>query len=105
MIRVAWGDGALSRQEADRALACVSENVRDAVARIVNEEAARAGISVALLMGRSRTRPYAHARMRAMGRAYEETMMSLPEVGRYFDNRAHTSVLHAVRWYREQVKA
>lgn len=106
MIKVGWGNKALAPREVDAALATLDTGptIIDVVNKIVLEEAARARIGVNVLMGRSRMQHIAHARMRAMARVYEETMMSMPEVGRHFDNRDHTTVLHAVKWYREQVK-
>lgn len=96
----------LSPREVDAALATLDTGptIIDVINKIVLEEAALARISVTALMGRSKMRHIAHARMRAMARVYETTMMSLPEVGRHFDHRDHTTVLHAVNWYREQTK-
>lgn len=58
---------------------------------------AHPGVSVKDILGRSRRRVVAQARQEAMARCRELTRKSLPEIGRYFGGRDHTTVLHAVR--------
>lgn len=56
------------------------------------------GIHLADLKGDRRTREVVVPRQVAMRRIYEERGdISLPEIGRYFGGRDHTTVLHAVR--------
>jgi len=66
--------------------------------RIIAEEAASAGLSVADIKGPRRTRVVAFARHAAMARVYmERPDLSLPQIGRLFGGRDHTTVLHAVK--------
>jgi chromosomal replication initiator protein len=44
-----------------------------------------------------RSREVARPRQVAMYLAYEQTPKSLPEIGRRFGNRDHTTVIHAIR--------
>jgi hypothetical protein len=54
-------------------------------------------ISVNALLAHRRTHPLVRCRQIAMWLAKTLTLQSLPEIGRRFANRDHTTVLHAVR--------
>ncbi len=54
------------------------------------------GVSLADLNGRSLTRPIARPRQVAMYLAREMTARSLPEIGRMFGGRDHSTVRHAI---------
>jgi hypothetical protein len=55
------------------------------------------GITVNALLAHRRTHPLVRCRQIAMWLAKTMTLQSLPEIGRRFANRDHTTVLHAVR--------
>ena len=65
--------------------------------RIVAEVAGQFGLTVEQVRGRQGRNALARARHEAMWRCYRETRHSLTAIGRYFDGRDHTTVLHAVR--------
>ena len=54
------------------------------------------GVSIADLVGPSRTQPLARARQVAMYLCRELTDLSLPKIGRVFGGRDHTTVLYAI---------
>jgi chromosomal replication initiator protein len=55
------------------------------------------GIKITDLRGESRSRPFARPRQIAMYLCKSLTTKSLPDIGRAFGGRDHTTVLHAVR--------
>lgn len=55
------------------------------------------GIEVSDLVGPSRQRVFSHPRQVAMYVARKRTAKSLPDIGRAFGNRDHTTVMHAQR--------
>lgn len=67
------------------------------MARIVNRVSALFAVSPQDLTGPSRMRTLATARRLAMYLARDLTRASLPQIGRFFGNRDHTTVLHACR--------
>lgn len=66
------------------------ENIQKTVAEYYN-------IRLAELSGKSRSRSIARPRQIAMALAKELTSKSLPEIGKVFGGRDHTTVLHACR--------
>ena len=56
------------------------------------------------LRGQSRTKDTAQARQIAMYQIRRLTNMSLKEIGREFDNRDHTTVLHSIDRIEKQIK-
>lgn len=54
-------------------------------------------LSVADILGKTKTRPVAHARQIAMYLTRSLTELSLPGIGKAFGNRDHSTVLHACR--------
>lgn len=66
---------------------------------IVIQEAERAGIRIADLLGRGRVKVLVAARQAAMVRCREEFGWSMPVIGRQF-GRDHTTVLHAIRQHQ-----
>lgn len=52
-----------------------------------------------------RARPIARPRQVAMYLSRQLTTMSLPEIGRHFGNRDHTTVMHAIRKIAEMILA
>lgn len=67
------------------------------VAHIQREVAAFFRISVAEMVSQHRARSVARPRQVAMYLAKKLTQKSLPDIGRRFGNRDHTTVIHAVR--------
>jgi chromosomal replication initiation ATPase DnaA len=67
---------------------------------IIAQTSAKYGVSVIDMKSARRTR-YAltQARFEACWRARRETLLSLPQIGRFLGNRDHTTVLHAVKQY------
>ena len=57
----------------------------------------RTGVPVDAILGRERRSAIAAARHEAVWRVHEATKWSLPRVGRFFDDRDHTTVLHSLR--------
>ncbi len=57
---------------------------------------ARFGVTLIDLLSDRRDRPTAKARQVAMWLARHATLHSLPEIGRHFGRRDHTTVMHAV---------
>lgn len=70
------------------------------MADIIAQTAAKYGVTVIDMKSARRTR-YAlmQARFEACWRARNETLLSLPQIGRFLGNRDHTTVLNAVRKY------
>ena len=64
---------------------------------IIRECAAEAGLPVAALKSASRKQVIVNARHKAMYRIRTETTFTLPQIGRFFGNRDHTTVLHGCR--------
>lgn len=69
--------------------------------RIVLDVAARAGIPIEDVMGRSRSRSVVAARQDAMHAAYATGKYSFPAIGDFFE-RDHTTVMHAVSAAQER---
>jgi hypothetical protein len=68
---------------------------------IIKLVALKHGVSVATMLGPSRSRPMVAARYEAIGLIYTHCRaMSLLEMGRLFGGRDHTSILHALRKMR-----
>lgn len=61
-------------------------------------------ISVQDLCSKTRTKEIANARQTAMFLCRELTSLSLPEIGRKFGNRDHTTVLHACEKIRKELE-
>jgi len=60
-------------------------------------------INLDLLVGKSRMRQVAEARMLAMYFVREYTNLSLKTIGIYFGGRDHSTVVHACKWVEEQL--
>lgn len=71
---------------------------------IQNKVCAHYGIKIADLRGESRTRALARPRQIAMYLCKMLTTKSLPDMGRAFGGRDHTTVLHAVRKVEELMR-
>lgn len=63
---------------------------------ILTEVAAKHGVTVTMLLSHRRPPHIVRARHEAYWRAHEETMASLPEIGRAY-NRDHTSIMFGVK--------
>lgn len=64
---------------------------------IIETVADSEGLTPADILGPSREKPHVRARQRGMYLARQATDRSLPELGRRFGGRDHTTVLHALR--------
>jgi hypothetical protein len=69
---------------------------------IVEDVAARFGLTAADLIGPRRTREYAYARHMAMAEVRAARRLSLPAIGRMFGGRDHTTVIHGIRCHQER---
>lgn len=99
VARVGSGLGRLSLDEAQAILrpnlACVDKKVTvDQIQKVVAEHF---GLKQADLVSERRARAVARPRQAAMWLTKQVTTRSLPDIGRRFGGRDHTTVLHAVR--------
>jgi chromosomal replication initiator protein len=62
------------------------------------------GVKISDLQGKKRNKSIAFPRQVCMFLARRHTRFSLEEIGGYFGNRDHTTVLHAVRSIDEDIK-
>lgn len=69
---------------------------------IAIQVADRHGLTLEDLRGPCRRREVAWPRQEAMAAVYANCRVSLPWVGRFFGNRDHTTVLHAIRRVAER---
>lgn len=69
------------------------------------EVAARHGSTIAELRGCSRQRCVAWARQEAFAEIYSLGRFSLPQIGRFFGDRDHTTVLFGIRRHKERLAA
>ena len=95
--------GSLGLDEAQRLL---SANLRSGDKRVTVDDIQKAaaehfGLKQADLISACRTRAIARPRQAAMWLAKQLTTRSLPDIGRRFGGRDHTTVLHAVRRIEE----
>lgn len=67
------------------------------IENIIDIAAGSEGLTSADILGPLRLKPHVRARQRAMYLARQATDRSLPELGRRFGGRDHTTVLHALR--------
>ena len=101
----------LSRNEITLELAqeCLSDLLRTAGRRITIDAIQRKvaehyELRLSDLLGPRRTRSIARPRQMAMYLAKRLTNRSLPEIGRHFGRRDHTTVMHGVRRIEELIK-
>ncbi len=85
---------------------CLSDILRSSDRRVTVEEIQRRvaehfNIRLSDMLGPKRTRTIARPRQIAMYLAKEMTSRSLPEIGRRFGGRDHTTILHGVRKVEE----
>ncbi len=73
--------------------------------KIVLIVAAHYGVEHLDMISIRRDRPYPRYRQIAMYLAHELTGRSLPEIGRAFGGRSHTTVLHSVRKIKALIQA
>lgn len=74
-------------------------------AAIKNEVADKHGITVHDLESAIRHQRVCKARFEAMYRCRHETLASLPQIGRAFGNRDHTTVIHGIRRHQARIEA
>ncbi len=103
IVRAGAGVGAVSLDEAQCLL---RPHLRGAERRVTVDDIQKAasehfGLKQADLISQTRTRAVARPRQAAMWLAKQLTTRSLPDIGRRFGGRDHTTVLHAVRRIEE----
>ena len=62
-------------------------------------------INLDTLVGKSRKKEIAEARMTAMYLARKYTALSLKSIGLYFGGRDHSTVVHACKWVEDKLDA
>jgi chromosomal replication initiator protein len=102
------GDG-LARLSLDEAQAILRPHLRGAEKRITVDDIQKAtsehfGLKQADLISERRNRSIARPRQAAMWLAKQLTTRSLPDIGRRFGGRDHTTVLHSVRKVEQMIK-
>ena len=70
---------------------------------IIRATAAFRQLDPAEIIGRSRTRPAAATRHLAIFLASRHSNLSLAQIGKSFDNRDHTTVMHSIRRMQQQL--
>lgn len=70
---------------------------KDIITRVLETVAAEHSLSPVVVLSSVRTRDAVAARQKGLYLAYRLSGKSLPEIGRRFGGRDHTTVLHAVR--------
>ena len=70
---------------------------KDAITRVIETVSAEHSLSPVVVLSSARTREAVAARQKGLYLAYRLSGKSLPEIGRRFGGRDHTTVLHAVR--------
>lgn len=70
---------------------------QDVVGRVIEVVAQHEGVPAEVMLSPLRTSEAVAARRKALYLAYRMSGKSLPEIGRRFGGRDHTTVLHAVR--------
>jgi chromosomal replication initiator protein len=103
IVRAGAGVGAVSLDEAQSLL---RPHLRGGERRVTVDDIQKAasehfGLKQADLISETRTRAVARPRQAAMWLAKQLTTRSLPDIGRRFGGRDHTTVLHAVRRIEE----
>jgi chromosomal replication initiator protein len=78
---------------------------QDVIGRVIEVVAQHEGVSAETMLSPLRTREAVAARRKALYLAYRMSGKSLPEIGRRFGGRDHTTVLHAVRTMETQASA
>jgi hypothetical protein len=68
--------------------------------RIVDQVAKKHGVSFTVMKGDNRRKDVTLARFEVCARLYDETGMSLPQIGRML-NKDHSTVFHAIRRHHE----
>jgi chromosomal replication initiator protein len=96
MIAVAWSEPQPAACPELRPL-----NMRDIIEQVAREH----GLTVNQMLARRRDRHLVYARQHAMWRCSKETRHSLPEIGRYFGDYDHTTVLHGIRSHEKRLGA
>ena len=69
--------------------------------RIKFDVAQKWGVSVADLEGKSRKRMIVRARQEAIARCRADTECSYSEIACYFGSRHHSTIIHAIKVYKE----
>lgn len=73
-------------------------------AQILQEVAEDHGLTVSDLKGRNKKAAYAWPRQLAMLRIYDETSLSMPQIGRLMGNRDHTTILYGMRAAERRIR-
>lgn len=99
MISVHWGDPRGNAQRAPVNLSAVSS-----IQSIIADVAKKYRVSNIELISQRRSRYIAWPRQEVMFRAFKETTLSLPAIGRHLGGRDHTTILHGIRQHEKRMK-
>jgi len=94
-VAIAIGPQASAGTALETTVAPVSP--KDVFTRVIETVAAEHSLSPVVVLSSVRTRDAVAARQKGLYLAYRLSGKSLPEIGRRFGGRDHTTVLHAVR--------
>lgn len=72
---------------------------------IASRVAARYGTSLSALQGCSRQRTVSHPRQEAYAEIYSVGRYSTTQIGRFFGDRDHTTVIYGIRRHRSRLAA
>lgn len=70
---------------------------RHNIRSIIKQAAEEHGFTVADILRRDRKKAVSHARHEAILRAYETGIYSMPQLGRAFGGRDHTTILNSIK--------
>lgn len=95
-----------SLEQAEEVVSRIVEITPTAISHeeIANKVGALCNVTIADIVGPSRQKDIAHARQIAMYLSKRMTGKSLIEIGKYYGNRSHATVLHAISIIEEQLK-
>lgn len=71
--------------------------IRRDIRSIIHEVAEERGLMASQILGCDRTRYTSEARHEAVLRAYETGIYSMPQLGRAFGGRDHTTILNSIK--------
>jgi hypothetical protein len=72
--------------------------------RIAIEVAAKHGVPMTDLLSQRRNKNAVLARHECFWRCKQETLLSLPQIGRLFKRKDHTTVLHGIRKHEQRMR-
>ncbi|MFP4547510.1 MAG: chromosomal replication initiator protein DnaA [Fidelibacterota bacterium] len=84
--------------------AAIESNINYSIENIQEVITGKYNINLDTLVGKSRKKEIAEARMTAMYLARKYTSLSLKSIGLYFGGRDHSTVVHACKWVEDKLE-